>query len=92
MIRKKVIVTGGAGDIGRNVCDYFLANNYSVVQTGLNNEELSDLKNDNVNLSLELLDVTNEKSTDNLINKHPEFYALINLAGVNFHKKEFDIK
>ena len=92
MVKKKVVVTGGAGDIGRSVCDYFLENNYSVVQTGLNNEELNDLKNDNENLSLELLDVTNEKSADNLINKHPEFDALINLAGVNFHEKEFDIK
>ena len=45
MDKKKIIVTGGAGDIGRSVCDYFLENNYSVVQTGLNNEELSDLNN-----------------------------------------------
>jgi len=92
MDKKKVIVTGGAGDIGRSVCDYFLKNNYSVVQTGLNNEELSDLKNENANLFLELLDVTDETSTENLIDKHPEFDALINLAGVNFHEKEFDIK
>jgi len=92
MDKKKVIVTGGAGDIGRSVCDYFLANNYMVVQTGINNEELSDLNSDNANLFLELLDVTNTKSSDDLINKHPEFDALINLAGVNFHEKEFEIK
>ena len=92
MDKKKIIVTGGAGDIGRSVCDYFLENNFSVVQTGLNNEELSDLKKNKADLFLELLDVTNEKSVDNLINKHPEFDALINLAGVNFHEKEFDIK
>ena len=46
MDKKKVIVTGGAGDIGRSVCDYLLANNYLVVQTGINNEELSNIKNE----------------------------------------------
>ena len=69
MSLKKVIITGGCGDIGFATGKFFKSKGFEVVLTGINEEEINS-RTKIENVSYEILDVTSDESAQELISKH----------------------
>ena len=88
---KKVIITGGCGDIGFATGKLFQEKGFEVVLTGINENEINSRpKIDNI--TYEILDVTLDKSVEDLVSKHNDFSVLVNAAGIVLRDKEFEVK
>ena len=88
---KKVIITGGCGDIGFATGKLFQEKGFEVVLTGINQNEINSRpKIDNI--TYEILDVTSDKSVEELVSKHNDFSVLVNAAGIVLRDKEFEVK
>ena len=90
MSLKKVIITGGCGDIGFATGMFFKSKGFEVVLTGINEEEINS-RTKIENISYEILDVTSDKSAQELISKHNDFNVLINAAGIVMREREFEV-
>ena len=91
MSLKKVIITGGCGDIGFATGKLFQEKGFEVVLTGINEEEINSRPSIE-NISYEILDVTSDQSVATLTSKHNNFNVLVNAAGNVMREKEFEIK
>ena len=88
---KKIIITGGCGDIGFATGKLFQEKEFEVVLTGINENEINSRpKIDNI--TYEILDVTSDKSVEDLVSKHNDFSVLVNAAGIVLRDKEFEVK
>ncbi len=88
---KKVIITGGCGDIGFATGKLFQEKGFEVVLTGISDNEINSRpKIDNI--AYEVLDVTSDKSVEELVSKHNDFSVLVNAAGIVLRDKEFEVK
>ncbi len=90
MANKKIIITGGCGDIGFATGELFQKKGFDVVLTGINEEEIS-ARETIENITYEILDVTSDQSINNLIDKHNDFHVLVNAAGNVMREKEFEV-
>jgi len=88
---KKIIITGGCGDIGFATGKFFQSKGFEVVLTGINEEEINS-RPIIENISYEILDVTSDESAQELISKHNNFNVLVNAAGIVMREREFEIK
>jgi len=91
MSLKKVIITGGCGDIGFATGKFFKSKGFEVVLTGIHEEEINSRPLIE-NISYEILDVTSDESAQELISKHNNFNVLVNAAGIVMREREFEIK
>mgnify|MGYP002396072479 FL=1 len=91
MSLKKVIITGGCGDIGFATGKLFQEKGFEVVLTGINEEEINSRPSIE-NISYEILDVTSDQSVETLTSKHNNFNVLVNAAGNVMRDKEFEVK
>ncbi len=89
-MEKKVIITGGCGDIGFSTGCFFKKKGYEVILTGISEEEINSRPKIN-KINYEILDVTSKNSIISFLHKYDNFYALINAAGINLREQEFDI-
>ena len=88
---KKIIITGGCGDIGFATGKLFQEKGFEVVLTGISENEINSRpKIDNI--TYEILDVTSDKSVEELVSKHNDFSVLVNAAGIVLRDKEFEVK
>jgi len=90
MSLKKVIITGGCGDIGFATGKFFKSKGFEIVLTGINEEEINSRPLIE-NISYEILDVTSDESAQELISKHNNFNVLINAAGIVMREREFEV-
>ena len=89
-MNKKVIITGGCGDIGFAIGKFFQSKEFEVVLTGIDEDEINSRPKIE-NIAYELLDVTSDESVKTLIKKHDNFHVLVNAAGNVMREKEFEI-
>ena len=89
-MNKKVIITGGCGDIGFAIGKFFQSKEFEVVLTGIDEDEINSRPKIE-NITYELLDVTSDESVKTLIKKHDNFHVLVNAAGNVMREKEFEI-
>lgn len=98
---KVIVVTGGAGLLGRSFCKLIIENDGIAIVAEQNIELAQKFKDEiqNENLYIEKLDITSEKSIKNLITnldtKFSRIDALINSAypkNKNYGKHFFDVK
>ena len=97
---KVIVVTGGAGLLGRNFCKLIIENGGIAIVAEQNIELAQKFKNQiqNENLHIEKLDITSKKSIKNLIinldTKFSRIDALVNSAyprNKNYGKHFFDV-
>ena len=84
MVKKNIILTGGAGFIGSHWVKLLTKNNYNVLI--LDCKKKNNLKkNSNKNVSYYQIDITNETSIKNIFNKlkNKKIYAIINNAAID---------
>ncbi len=83
MIKKNIILTGGAGFIGSHWVKLLLKNNYNVLVFDRKNS--SNFKINNKNVTYFQIDITDETSIKEIFNKlkHKKIYALINNAAID---------
>jgi NAD(P)-dependent dehydrogenase (short-subunit alcohol dehydrogenase family) len=89
-MNKVALVSGGARGIGRAVADLLLARGWSVVATGVSDEEVA-ASPPAENLTLAQLDVTDQEGVDRLVSGLERLDALVNCAGVNKRLDEYDL-
>ena len=87
MDKKKVLITGASGGIGKSLCEKFIEANYKIIRTSSNNEKLKNLKNIFGNEHYYyLLNFTNIDSLSESVKKiasiHNDIDILINNAGL----------
>ena len=93
---RNILITGGAGGIGRSIAEVCLKNGASVILTGRNEDklikvkkELSALISTNQIVDYVKLDVTNVSVFDEVLLdvekkfENKQIYALVNCAGIN---------
>ena len=68
----KVIVTGGASGIGKEVGNYLMSNSYEVISVDLEEEQ-----------GATKLDVVNEEAWNDLFQKFGPIQGLVNCAGIS---------
>ena len=82
--QKSVIVTGAAGGMGRQCCQYFVELGWQVLAIDHNSERLSALKNENISiLCLELTDAQLVEKVQQQLQTLAPVWGLVNLAGVS---------
>lgn len=96
-MNKKVLITGGAKGLGRNITETFAKNNYDVIITYLTSEtEALDLKKleskYSIKVQLYKIDLNNEEEIDSLIKSINHLDVLINNAAFNEDKDLFEKK
>lgn len=69
----RVIVTGGASGIGKEISDYLRTESYDVISVDIQNESAPDVVK---------LDVSNEKSWEALFEQFGPVQGLVNCAGI----------
>ena len=87
MDKKKVLITGASGGIGKSLCEKFIEANYKIICTSSNSEKLKNLKNTFGNEHYYyLLNFTNidslSESVKKIANIHNDIDILINNAGL----------
>lgn len=87
MKNKNVLITGAAGQLGSNICNFFTKKKANVFATDLNKDKIiKSSNNDLPNFQTFNLDVTSEKSVnsviDHLSKKNMFIDVLINNAGI----------
>ncbi len=79
---KKIIVTAAAQGIGRSTALKFAKEGASIIATDINEEKLSELKNANLDITIEKLDSTNKTEVE-------KFCSSIDSVDVLFHAVGF---
>ena len=79
---KKIIVTAAAQGIGRSTALQFAKEGASIIATDINEEKLSELKNENLDIKIEKLDSTNKTEVE-------KFCSSIDSVDVLFHAVGF---
>ena len=79
---KKIIVTAAAQGIGRSTALQFAKEGASIIATDINEEKLSELKNENLNIKTQKLDSTNKIEVE-------KFCSSIDSVDVLFHAVGF---
>lgn len=89
----RVLVVGGAGDIGAAISPAFLDAGCEVIATGVNDDAIasSTLKSQ-PNLRLATLDVTNDAQIATFIAELGTLQTLVNCAGIVARFKEFEVE
>jgi NAD(P)-dependent dehydrogenase (short-subunit alcohol dehydrogenase family) len=78
---KTVLITGGAGNLGRSVVEKFLLHGYHVTVTLEPNFKVDDAFRNRPNLTLAEVDVTHEDAAQKFISTLPPLDAAIMLVG-----------
>lgn len=83
MIKKNIILTGGAGFIGSHWVRLLVKNNYNILVFDCKKSNNFKIKNKNVKYFQ--IDITNEQSIKNIFYKlkNKKIYALINNAAID---------
>ncbi len=90
---RKVLVVGGAGDIGSAISQAFLDDGYEVLATGLDEDALSASPlNPHPRLSLRTLDVTGDDQVAGLAASLRRLDTLVNCAGILARFAEFEVE
>ena len=87
---KKALVTGGTRGIGRGVVEALLAGGWSVIATGVSQEEVADCAPAD-NLEARVLDVTDQAAIDRLVGGLEGLEGLVNCAGILMRGEEYDL-
>ncbi len=87
---KRILITGGCGDIGFATGCLFQSKGFEVILTGINKREINTRPKIK-NIIYEILDVTSESNIRLFLKKYNNFDTLINAAGINLREKEFEI-
>ena len=87
---KRALVTGGTRGIGYGVATSLIANGWSVVATGVSDEEVAACKVVE-GMEARVLDVTDQTSVDALLGELDGLSGLVNCAGILMRGAEYDI-
>ena len=87
---KTALVTGGTRGIGYGITKTLLANDWSVIATGVSEAEVAECP-DEPNLVRAVLDVTDPAAVDNLVGSLGHLDGLVNCAGILMRGAEYDI-
>ena len=82
---KKIIVTAAAQGIGRATALAFEKEGAKVIATDINKEKLEELKKDNPNIEIQLLDATNKQAVENFAETIEEVDILFHAVGFVHH-------
>jgi NAD(P)-dependent dehydrogenase (short-subunit alcohol dehydrogenase family) len=83
---KHVLVTGGTSGIGRAIGEAFSWAGANVVAVGLESEEVLPSP-----VRTEILDITDSKVIENLVDSLPELHIVVNAAGIIRRDEEFNL-
>ena len=87
---KRALITGGTRGIGFGVAKTLINAGWSVIATGVSNDEVGACPNLD-NLDTRVLDVTNQTDVDALISRIDRLDGLVNCAGTLMRGAEYDI-
>jgi len=86
-MKKRCIITGGAGFLGRQYCEEFIKNGYFVFCVDINQQKLKNIKKIcNKNIEIINCDISSEESVRNMyqkIGKNKYFDVIINNAAID---------
>ena len=82
---KKIIVTAAAQGIGRSTAIAFCKEGAKVVATDINKEKLNELKSENPNIQIEVLDSTNHKDVESFCQSMDSVDVLFHAVGYVHH-------
>ena len=90
MMVRRALVTGGTRGIGYGVAKSLIANGWTVVATGVSEEEVAACAPVE-GMAAEVLDVTDQTSVDALLGGLDGLDGLVNCAGILMRGAEYDI-
>jgi len=90
LIKKNCLIVGASGGIGTEIAKKIAENNYNLFLIGKNKKKLlklkNEIKNENIIIKTESIDLTNEKQIKNVIQKIRKNFGkidiLINTSGI----------
>ena len=79
----KALVTGASSGIGRDMAKYLAKKGYDLILVARRQNLLEEIKSEinNVNVEIEVMDISNKENCENLFKKYQNVDILINNAG-----------
>ncbi len=89
-MKKSVVITGGTRGIGAAVADVLSAAGWRVIAASNSAEEIANFRG-SADIDARLLNVTDDKSVNALVNSMDKLDALVNCAGILQRGEEYDL-